>query len=149
MLPRFMTPIRVGIFLGAVTAAVYLVGARRSFGYDAAATFANFVATPNLVDAFAVRDVGRIVLRVLLALIAGAAGLGMLLAPLHGTYTLTVLLVMWFALTGVIRIGAVVKPMGNAALPSNRKTPSARMETTALWAAVASRIRVRIFISGP
>jgi hypothetical protein len=54
MLPRFMTPIRVGIFLGAVTAAVYLIGARRSFGYDAAATFANFVATPNLVDAFAV-----------------------------------------------------------------------------------------------
>ena len=55
MLPRFITPTRVGIFLGAVTAAVYMIGARRSFGYDAAATFANFVATPNLVDAFAVR----------------------------------------------------------------------------------------------
>src|SRR2546422_2019729 len=54
MLPRSVTPIRVGIFLGVVTAAVYLIGARRSFGYDAAATFANFVATPSLVDAFAV-----------------------------------------------------------------------------------------------
>jgi uncharacterized membrane protein HdeD (DUF308 family) len=66
-----------------------------------------------LIDAFAVRDVGRIVLRVLLALIAGAAGLGLLLAPLHGTYTLTVLLVMWFALTGVIRIGVAVAERGH------------------------------------
>lgn len=65
-----------------------------------------------LIDAFAVRDAGRIVLRVLLALIAGAAGLGLLLAPLHGTYTLTVLLVMWFALTGVIRIGVAVAERG-------------------------------------
>ncbi len=54
MLPRLVTPIRVGIVLGALTSAAYLIGAGRSFGYDAAATFANFVATPNLVDAFAV-----------------------------------------------------------------------------------------------
>src|SRR5216684_5808013 len=51
---RFVTPIRVGIVLGAATTAAYLIGSGRSFGYDAAATFANFVATPNLVDAFAV-----------------------------------------------------------------------------------------------
>jgi uncharacterized membrane protein HdeD (DUF308 family) len=57
-----------------------------------------------LVDAFAVRDWGRIVLHLLLALIAGAAGLALLLAPLRGTYTLTVLLVLWFAITGVMRI---------------------------------------------
>ncbi len=65
-----------------------------------------------LIDAFAVRDAGRIVLRVLLALIAGAAGLGLLLAPLHGTYTLTVLLVLWFGLTGVMRIGVAVAERG-------------------------------------
>src|SRR5712692_3287011 len=51
---RFVTPIRVGMFLGLATAAAYLIGSGRSFGYDAAATFANYVATPNLVDAFAV-----------------------------------------------------------------------------------------------
>ena len=34
-----------------------MIGSRRSFGYDAAATFANFVATPSLWDAFAVRSV--------------------------------------------------------------------------------------------
>jgi uncharacterized membrane protein HdeD (DUF308 family) len=65
-----------------------------------------------LIDAFAVRDAGRIVMRVLLALVAGAAGLGLLLAPLHGTYTLTVLLVLWFAITGTIRIGVAVGERG-------------------------------------
>ncbi len=65
-----------------------------------------------LVDAFAVRDAGRIVLHLLLALVAGAAGLALLLAPLRGTYTLTVLLVMWFAITGVIRIAAGIAERG-------------------------------------
>lgn len=65
-----------------------------------------------LVDAFAVRDTGRTVLHVLLALVAGAAGLALLLAPLHGTYTLTVLLVLWFALTGIMRIGMAVAERG-------------------------------------
>jgi len=46
-----------GVLLGVVTAAIYLVGGRRSFGYDAAATFANFVATPSIWDAFAVSTV--------------------------------------------------------------------------------------------
>ena len=34
-----------------------MVGSNRSFGYDAAATFANFVATPSLWDSFAVHSV--------------------------------------------------------------------------------------------
>ena len=50
-------PVLVGAFLGAVTAAVYLIGSNRSFGYDAAASFANFIATPSLWDAFAVQTV--------------------------------------------------------------------------------------------
>src|SRR6266481_5451788 len=54
---RFLTPIRVGVFLGLATAAAYLIGSGRSFGYDAAATFASYVATPNLIDAFAVHSV--------------------------------------------------------------------------------------------
>ena len=49
--------VRVGLLLGAVTAAVYMIGSRRSFGYDAAASFANFIATPSIWDAFAVRSV--------------------------------------------------------------------------------------------
>jgi len=50
-------PAIVGAILGVATAAVYLIGANRSYGYDAAATFANFVATPSLWDAFAIHSV--------------------------------------------------------------------------------------------
>jgi len=46
-----------GAILGVATFAVYMVGSNRSFGYDAAATFANFIATPSIWDAFAVRAV--------------------------------------------------------------------------------------------
>ena len=65
-----------------------------------------------LIDAFAVRDPGRMILHLLLAIVAGAAGLSLLLAPLEGTYTLTVLLVMWFAITGVMRIAMAVAERG-------------------------------------
>ncbi len=71
-----------------------------------------FGAVFLLVDAFAVREAGRMALRLLLAFAAGAAGLALLLAPLHGTYTLTVLLVLWFAVTGVMRIAAAVAERG-------------------------------------
>jgi hypothetical protein len=50
-------PAIAGAILGVLTAAVYLVGANRSYGYDAAATFANFIATPSLWDAFALHTV--------------------------------------------------------------------------------------------
>ncbi len=50
------SPIVVGAVLAVATTAAYLIGSGRSFGYDAAATFGNFVATPNLVDAFAVHS---------------------------------------------------------------------------------------------
>ena len=33
-----------------------MIGSRRSYGYDAAATFGNFIATPSLLDAFAVHS---------------------------------------------------------------------------------------------
>jgi hypothetical protein len=46
----------VGVLLGVATTAVYMIGSGRSYGYDAAASFANFIATPSLVDAFAVRS---------------------------------------------------------------------------------------------
>jgi 4-amino-4-deoxy-L-arabinose transferase-like glycosyltransferase len=54
---RHNAPIVIGVLLGVATTAGYLIGSGRSFGYDAAATFANYVATPNLVDAFAVHAV--------------------------------------------------------------------------------------------
>ncbi|MDW5593376.1 DUF308 domain-containing protein [Conexibacter stalactiti] len=71
-----------------------------------------FGAVFLFVDAFAVRDVGRLVLRALVALITLAAGIALLLAPLRGTYTLTVLLVLYFALAGVMRIGVAISERG-------------------------------------
>jgi hypothetical protein len=50
-------PAIAGTILGVATAAIYLLGSSRSFGYDAAATFANFIATPSIWDAFAVSTV--------------------------------------------------------------------------------------------
>lgn len=54
---RSRGPVIAGLVLGLAATAIYLVGSNRSFGYDAAATFANFIATPSLLDAFAVRSV--------------------------------------------------------------------------------------------
>ena len=71
-----------------------------------------FAAVFLLIDAFAVREAGRMALRLLLAFATGAAGLALLLAPLHGTYTLTVLLVLWFAVTGAMRICVAVAERG-------------------------------------
>src|ERR1700730_9805280 len=50
-------PIVVGLTLGFATTAAYLIGSGRSLGYDAAATSANFITTPNLIDAFAVHPI--------------------------------------------------------------------------------------------
>ncbi|TMF50093.1 MAG: hypothetical protein E6I21_09775 [Chloroflexi bacterium] len=47
----------VGLLLGIATFAAYMIGSNRSLGYDAAASFANFIATPSIWDAFAVRSV--------------------------------------------------------------------------------------------
>lgn len=46
-----------GLGLGIVTFAAYMVGSDRNFGYDAAASFTNFIATPSILDAFAYRSV--------------------------------------------------------------------------------------------
>jgi len=52
------------------------------------------------VDAFAKGGFGRLAFRLILALATLAAGLYLLLAPLSGTYTLTVMLVIWFVAAG-------------------------------------------------
>ncbi len=55
-------------------------------------------------DAFAVHHGGRRLLRLLLALLTFAAGLYLVVAPLDGTFTLTVMLVIWFVAVGTARI---------------------------------------------
>jgi uncharacterized membrane protein HdeD (DUF308 family) len=51
-------------------------------------------------------------LRLLLAVLTFAAGLYLLVAPLEGTFTLTVMLVIWFVAIGCMRIAMGVAGWG-------------------------------------
>ena len=66
----------------------------------------------QLADAFAVPDRGRTALRAVLAVLTFAAGLYLLLAPLDGVFTLTVMLVIWFVASGVARIASGIAERG-------------------------------------
>jgi uncharacterized membrane protein HdeD (DUF308 family) len=57
-----------------------------------------------VVDAFSTRDRRRMAVRLVLAVLCFIAGVYLLVAPLDGTFTLTVVLAMWFLAIGVARI---------------------------------------------
>jgi uncharacterized membrane protein HdeD (DUF308 family) len=88
----------------------------------ATATFIGIVlvcaAFPLAFEGFAGHHaLGGRVLRLLLAALTLAAGLYLLVAPLEGTYTLTVMLVIWFVAIGFGRIAgglASLRPQGRA-----------------------------------
>jgi uncharacterized membrane protein HdeD (DUF308 family) len=56
--------------------------------------------------------IGGRALRLLLAVVTLAAGLYLLVAPLEGTYTLTVMLVIWFVAIGFGRIAGGLAALG-------------------------------------
>jgi uncharacterized membrane protein HdeD (DUF308 family) len=56
------------------------------------------------MNAFSIRDRGRMAVRLLLAVVTLAAGISLLVAPLSGTFTLTVILVIWFIASGTARV---------------------------------------------
>jgi uncharacterized membrane protein HdeD (DUF308 family) len=58
----------------------------------------------HVADAWAVEHGGRRALRLVPALLTLAAGLYLVVAPLAGAFTLTVVLVIWFMATGTARI---------------------------------------------
>jgi uncharacterized membrane protein HdeD (DUF308 family) len=62
------------------------------------------VAAVYVVEAFSTRDHTRTALRLLLAGLTFAAGVYLLVAPLDGTFTLTVILVIWFVAIGIARL---------------------------------------------
>jgi uncharacterized membrane protein HdeD (DUF308 family) len=63
-----------------------------------------FVAALYVLDAFSARDRTRRAQRVLIAVLTFAAGVYVLAAPLDGTFTLTVILVIWFIAIGIARL---------------------------------------------
>lgn len=66
----------------------------------------------QLADALSIRHTGRRILRLLLAVLTFAAGLYLVLAPLEGTFTLTVMLVIWFVAIGVARLVIGLSELG-------------------------------------
>jgi uncharacterized membrane protein HdeD (DUF308 family) len=58
----------------------------------------------DLANAMAVEHGGRKALRIILAAMTFAAGFYLLVAPLDGVFTLTVVLVIWFMATGTARV---------------------------------------------
>jgi uncharacterized membrane protein HdeD (DUF308 family) len=77
-----------------------------------------FGAIVQLFDAFTVQDRNRMILRLVLAGVMAAAGIYLLVAPLHGTVTLTVVLCIWFFLTGLLRLIAAWRDRGTPAAGS-------------------------------
>ena len=64
-----------------------------------------FASALYVVDAFSNRaDRTRMALRLVMAVLTFAAGMYLLVAPLDGTFTLTVMLVLWFVAIGVARL---------------------------------------------
>ena len=67
---------------------------------------------PLAVEAFAGHDLGRTLLRLLVAVLTAIAGIYLLAAPLEGTYTLTVMLVIWFVAVGFARLAGGLAHLG-------------------------------------
>jgi uncharacterized membrane protein HdeD (DUF308 family) len=57
-----------------------------------------------VVEAFSAGGLGRAAARALIGIVTFAAGLYLLVAPLDGVFTLTVMLVIWFVAVGFARI---------------------------------------------
>jgi uncharacterized membrane protein HdeD (DUF308 family) len=72
-----------------------------------------FAGVSLVFDAFSHGHLGGKLLRLLLALLTSAAGLYLLLAPLRGTFTLTVMLVIWFIAIGFARIAGGLVTLGS------------------------------------
>jgi uncharacterized membrane protein HdeD (DUF308 family) len=66
------------------------------------------------VDAFALPGFARTAFRMLLAGVTLIAGINLLVAPLEGTYTLTVMLVIWFVAIGFVRVVVGIAEHGQA-----------------------------------
>jgi uncharacterized membrane protein HdeD (DUF308 family) len=67
---------------------------------------------PLAMEAFAGHDLGGTLLRLLVAALTAIAGIYLLAAPLEGTYTLTVMLVIWFVAIGFARLAGGLVHLG-------------------------------------
>ena len=66
----------------------------------------------QFIDAFSVRENGRVALRLLGALITGGIGVWVLSSDYKGTFTLTVILGIWFFAGGLIKLIGGIRERG-------------------------------------
>jgi hypothetical protein len=78
-----------------------------------------FGAIVQLFSAFSVEGKASLVMRLVLTIVMAAAGIYLMVAPLKGTVTLTVVLTVWFIATGVLRLFTAFRDRG---------TPAARVD---------------------
>jgi uncharacterized membrane protein HdeD (DUF308 family) len=71
-----------------------------------------FIAAVTTVDAFSVRDTGRMLARGAWALLALVAGIYLIAAPLSGTVTLTFVLATWLIAVGAMRLLVAYRERG-------------------------------------
>jgi uncharacterized membrane protein HdeD (DUF308 family) len=74
-----------------------------------------FGAIVQLFSAFSVEGTAAMVIRLVLAVLMAAAGIYLLVAPLKGTITLTVVLTVWFIATGIVRLFTAFRDRGTPA----------------------------------
>ena len=89
------------------------------------------------VDAFSSDGLGQKLLRGLVALVTFAAGLYLVVSPLEGTFTLTVMLVLWFVGVGIARIAAGIAELGT---PEAGYTIAAGVASLVLGVLIARRL---------
>jgi uncharacterized membrane protein HdeD (DUF308 family) len=71
-----------------------------------------FGSVLQAIDAFSVKDGGRIALRLLGALITLGVGIWLLVSPLKGTFTITVVIAIWFFASGAVRVVSGIRHKG-------------------------------------
>jgi uncharacterized membrane protein HdeD (DUF308 family) len=89
------------------------------------------------LDAFSADGLGHKLLRALVALITFAAGLYLLVSPLEGTFTLTVMLVLWFLGVGIARLATGIAELGT---PEAGYTIAAGAASLVLGVLIARRL---------
>jgi uncharacterized membrane protein HdeD (DUF308 family) len=91
----------------------------------------------ELANAVAVDESGRKALRFVMALLTFAAGLYLLVAPLDGVFTLTVVLVIWFMATGT---GRLIVGIAERGVPGWGMTVFSGLVSIALGILIATKL---------
>ena len=116
---RWKITIVLGVIFVAVGIVAIVVPAAASVGV---AIFLGWVlvfgAIVQLFSAFSVEGKASLVMRLVLTIVMAAAGIYLLVAPLKGTVTLTVVLTVWFIATGVLRLFTAFRDRGTPAAGS-------------------------------